>query len=97
MLVTGLISLLLFLRERSRRLYLWLAIYLITLGSGGLNDALQSNEISFTANQLYNQIFSCVAWLSLWALLLALFGMDRERSWRRWTAALAGLSLPYIR
>jgi hypothetical protein len=91
MLLTGLISLLLFLRERHRRLYLWLAIYLLVLAWGGLNDALLDSEISFMTNQLYNQIFSCVAWLSLWALLLALFGMDRERLWRRWTAALAGL------
>jgi hypothetical protein len=91
MLVTGLIALLLFMRERSRRLYLWLAIYLIALASGGLTGALLSNEIGFVTSQLYSQILSCASWLSLWALLLALFGMDRERSWRRWTAALAGL------
>jgi Stage II sporulation protein E (SpoIIE) len=91
MLVTGLISLLLFIRERSRRLYLWLAIYLITLGSGGLYNIQQRNEISFVTSQMYSQVFSCASWLSLWAVLLALFGMDRERLWRRWTAVLAVL------
>jgi hypothetical protein len=91
MLTTGLISLLLFMRERSRRLYLWLAIFLLSLGSAGLNGSPQGGEISFVTNQFYNQILSCASWLSLWALLLALFGMDREPLWRRWTAVLAGL------
>jgi serine phosphatase RsbU (regulator of sigma subunit) len=91
MLVTGLISLLLFMRERSRRLYLWVAIYLISIGMVGLNGALQSSEISFMSSQVNNQILFCTGWLSLWAVLLALFGMDREKLWRRWTIALAGL------
>jgi hypothetical protein len=31
------------------------------------------------------QLFDFAADVSLWAVLLSLFGMDRERSWGRWT------------
>jgi hypothetical protein len=92
MLVTGLISLLVFMRERRRWLYFWLALYLIAIGAAGIHNVLDTSA-GFFGNQLYIQLFSCVADLSLWALLLALFGLDQERSWRRWTLALAGLYL----
>jgi Stage II sporulation protein E (SpoIIE) len=90
MLVTGLISLLVFMRERRRWLYFWLALYLIAIGAAGIHNVLDTSA-GFFGNQLYIQVFSCVADLSLWALLLALFGLDQERSWRRWTLGLAGL------
>lgn len=90
MLVTGLISLLVFLRERRKWLYFWLALYLIAIGAAGIHNILDLS-VGFFGNQLYVQLFSCVADLSLWALLLALFGLDHERSWRRWTLGLAGL------
>ncbi len=89
-LVTGLISLLVFMRERIRWLYFWLAVYLIAIGAAGIHNVLDTSA-GFFANQVYVQLFSCMADLSLWALLLALFGLDEERSWRRWTLALAGL------
>jgi hypothetical protein len=91
MIVAGLISLLLFLRERTRWLYLWLAIYLTTIGASVLRNIIQAGDIGFFNNQLYLQVFSCAADVSLWAVLLALFGLDRERSWRRWTVGLAVL------
>jgi hypothetical protein len=90
MLVTGLISLLVFMRERRRWLYFWLALYLIAIGAAGIHNVLDISA-GFFGNQLYIQLFSCVADLSLWALLLALFGLDHERTWRRWTLGLAGL------
>jgi hypothetical protein len=92
MLVTGLISLLVFMRERNRWLYFWLALYLIAIGATGIRNVLDTGT-SFFANQLYVQVLSCIADLSLWALLLALFGLDRERSWRQRTLWLAGLYL----
>jgi hypothetical protein len=92
MLVTGLISLLAFMRERRRWLYFWLALYLIAIGARGIHNVLNTG-VGFFANQVFIQISSCVSDLSLWALLLALFGLERERSWRRWTLWLAGLYL----
>jgi hypothetical protein len=91
MMVSGLISLLLFLRERTRRLYFWLAIYLTTIGASVLRRILTPGDISAFSDQIYLQFFDLMADLSLWAVLLSLFGMDRERSWRRWTLGLAGL------
>jgi hypothetical protein len=90
MLVTGLISWLVFMRERKRWLYFWLALYLIAIGAAGIQNVLGLST-GFFGNQLYIQLVSCVADLSLWALLLALFGLDHERSWRRWTLGLASL------
>jgi hypothetical protein len=89
MIVTGLISLLLFLRERNRWLYFWMAIYLTCIGAQVLRNIAQTGDMGFVTNQLYIQFFSCVADLSLWAVMLSLFGLERDRSWRRWTIALA--------
>jgi hypothetical protein len=89
MIVTGLIALLLFLRERTRWLYFWLAIYLTAIGVSGLRNIIQTGDISFFNNQLYLQFFSCAADVSLWAVLLTLFGLDREKKWRQWTLSLA--------
>ena len=47
MIVTGLIALLLFLRERTRWLYFWLAIYLTAIGVAGLRNIVQTGDISF--------------------------------------------------
>jgi Stage II sporulation protein E (SpoIIE) len=90
MLLTGLIALLLFLRERRKSLYLWVALYLIALGALGVRPIFR-NDSSFVTDQAFIQTFSCMADLSLWVLLLSLFGLDREKSWRRWTYLLSGL------
>jgi hypothetical protein len=91
MIVTGVISFLLFLRERSRSLYLFLAIHLVAIGASGLRNFIQSHDLAFLTNQVYLQLFICVADLSLWFVLLALFGLDREKKWKQWTMALAAL------
>ncbi len=91
MMVSGFISLLLFLRERKRSLYFWLAIYLTTIGASVLRRIVQPGDIDSLTDQIYLQFFDCAADLSLWAVLLSLFGMDRERSWRRWTLGFAGV------
>jgi Stage II sporulation protein E (SpoIIE) len=91
MIVSGFISLLLFLRERTRSLYFWLAIYLTTIGLSVLRRIVASGDIGFLSDQVYLLFFDFAANVSLWAVLLSLFGMDRERSWRRWTLGLAGV------
>jgi hypothetical protein len=90
MFVTGLLSLLAFARERKRWLYLWMAIYLISIGVFGIRVFLR-DESSFFGDQLIVQIVSCMSDLSLWVLLLTLFGLDQEKVWRRWTWILAGI------
>src|SRR3984957_2041471 len=90
MIVSGFISLLLFLRERTRSLYFWLAIYLTTIGLSVLRRIVASGDIGFLSDQVYLLFFDFAANVSLWAVLLSLFGMDRERLWRRWTPGLAG-------
>jgi hypothetical protein len=93
MMVSGFISLLLFLRERTRSLYFWLAIYLTTIGATVLRRIVTPGDISSINDQIYLQLFDFAATTSLWAVLLSLFGMDREKSWRRWTLGLAGVYL----
>ena len=91
MIVSGFISLLLFLRERTRSLYFWLAIYLTTIGLSVLRRIVASGDIGYLSDQFYLLFFDFAASVSLWAVLLSLFGMDRERSWRRWTLGLVGV------
>jgi Stage II sporulation protein E (SpoIIE) len=92
MAVTGLLSLLVFLRERKKWLYLWLAIYLVAIGVRGVDSILRTAS-DFLQYQLLVQTFSCAADLSLWAVLLSLFGLDQEKRWRRLTFILAGVYL----
>ena len=88
MMATGLLALLVFLRERKKRLYLWLAIYLIAIGVQGVDGILRTSS-DFFSYQILVQMFSCAADLSLWAVLLSLFGLDQEKRWRWWTFGLA--------
>jgi hypothetical protein len=91
MMVSGFISLLLFLRERTRSLYFWLAIYLTTIGASVLRRIIQPDDLSSLSDQIYLQLFDFAADVSLWAVLLSLFGMERDRSWRRWTLGWTGV------
>jgi phosphoserine phosphatase RsbU/P len=92
--VAGLIALLLYLRERTQWLYLWLAIYLLANGLYGFRrlDVMQYG-LHFLWLQLYLQFIGAFQDISLWLLLLTLFGLSREARWRRWTKILATLYL----
>ena len=92
--VAGLIALLLYLRERTQWLYLWLAIYLLADGLIGFRrlDAVAFG-LHFLSEQLYIQFINSFQDISLWLLLLTLFGLSREARWRRWTKVLATLYL----
>ena len=93
-LVAGLLTLLLFLRDRKQWLYLWLAIYLMAEGATAFLalDAM-AYGLHFTSTQLFLQGVDAVQDISLWLLLLTLFGFGRDQNWRRLTAVLAALYL----
>jgi hypothetical protein len=92
--VAGMIALLLYLRERSQWLYLWLAIYLLSNGLYGFRRLdVMSYGLHFLWLQLYLQLVGAIQDISLWLLLLTLFGLNREARWRRWTKILATLYL----
>ena len=92
--VAGLIALLLYLRERTQWLYLWLAIYLLADGLIGFRrlDAMNYG-LHFVTLQIYLQFVEATQDISLWLLLLTLFGLSREARWRRWTKILATIYL----
>ena len=92
--VAGLIALLLYLRERTQWLYLWLAIYLLADGLTGFRRLdFITYGLHFVWEQLYIQFVNSFQDISLWLLLLTLFGLSREARWRRWTKILALLYL----
>ncbi len=92
--VAGLISLLLYLRERTQWLYLWLAIYLLSDGLTGFRRLdFITYGFHFVWEQLYIQFCNAFQDISLWLLLLTLFGLSREARWRKWTKVLAVLYL----
>jgi hypothetical protein len=92
--VAGLIALLLYLRERSQWLFLWLAMYLLADGVIGFRrlDAIQQG-LHLGALQLYLQFVGSFQDMSLWLLLLTLFGLSGERSWRLLTTVLVAMYL----
>lgn len=92
--VAGLLALVLFLWERKQWLYLWLAIYLL---ANGMNAFRVFGPIlyglRFVGLQFYIQFVGAFADISLWLLLLTLFGLGGEVRWRRWTIVLAAIYL----
>jgi hypothetical protein len=94
LLVIGLLTLLLFLRDRKQWLYLWLAIYLFADGVHGFRQlsALRYG-LNLIDDQLIAQFIGAFQDISLWLLLLTLFGLSSDRKWRRWTVALGALYL----
>ncbi len=86
-LVIGFLSFLLYLRDRSQGLYLWLALYLVAGGLAGLQN-LSAFRFGMTWHtyQLATQLLECSQDISIWLILLSLFGMAHERQWRRATA-----------
>lgn len=93
-LMAGLLSLLLFLRDRKQWVYLWLGIYLFADGLTGLErlDVFRYGML-YTSQQLFVQFQSAFQDISLWLLLLTLFGLSEEPRWRRWTKILAAIYL----
>jgi hypothetical protein len=93
-LVIGLLSFLLYLRDRKQSVYLWLALYLVAAGLQGLQQlSMFRLGITWHTYQLVTQLLSSAQDISIWLILLSLFGMMRERQWRRATAWLVAAYL----
>lgn len=93
-LVIGALSFLLYLRDRKQGLYLWLAIYLVTSGLSGLQAlSVFRSGMSFRSYQLITQLLTSSQDISMWLILLSLFGMSHERHWRRPTAWIIAIYL----
>jgi Stage II sporulation protein E (SpoIIE) len=93
-LVIGLLSFLLYLRDRKQGLYLWLSMYLISAGLIGFRQlSFFRYGLTFRTNQLLTQLLSSAQDISMWLILLALFGMAQERRWRRATTWLIAIYL----
>ena len=93
-LVVGLLSFLLYLRDTKQGLYLWLALYLV---ASGLIGSRQLSAFffgyTFHTNQLITQLLSSSMDISIWLILLALFGMAHQPRWKRVTAWLVAIYL----
>jgi hypothetical protein len=93
-LVIGVLSFLLYLRDRKQGLYLWLALYLVASGLTGLHGLSAFRlGMTFKTYQLITQLLSSSQDISLWLILLSLFGMVQERRWRRATGWIVALYL----
>jgi hypothetical protein len=93
-LVAGILSFLLYLRYRHQGLYLWLALYLV---AAGLQGCYRISAIRFDLTnasfQLAIQLFNCLQDISIWMILLFLFGIEKDHRWRRATNWLIALYL----
>jgi hypothetical protein len=93
-LVIGLLSFLLYLRNRKQGLYLWLAVFLVAQGITGLLELSAFRfALTFYTYQLNTQLLISSKDISLWLILLSLFGMAHERRWRRATGWLITIYL----
>ena len=95
LLVSGLIALILFIRRRSEWLLLWLAIFLLADSLNGFINILLPFRygLTFSTQQLIVQVQNSMQDISLWLMLLNLFGLIALPRWRRWTIILASLYL----
>lgn len=92
--ITGIIALVLFLRERRNLIYLWLGLLFVAnfLASlEGLNPvAFGLAHLGYTS---YYYLTLALQNIALWMLLLTLFGWHKRRIWKLWTTAVIALYL----
>lgn len=94
LLLIGMIAIGMWAFDRSRRLQLWLGVFL--LGVAGYSLAIFSTfrrSATLEWQQLYLYFVFSAMEVGLWMVVMVLFGLDKERAWRRRTGALAALSL----
>jgi Stage II sporulation protein E (SpoIIE) len=93
-LVIGLLSFLLYLRDRKQGLYIWLALYLVASGIVQFQQLSAIRDFStFRGYQLVTQLETSAQDISMWLILLSLFGMAQERQWRRVTGWITAVYL----
>ena len=93
-LVIGMLSFLLYLRDRKQGLYFWLALYLVASGIVQFQGLSAISSVStFHLYQLMSQLEICARDISMWMILLSLFGMAQERQWRRVTGWIIAIYL----
>lgn len=93
-LVAGLLSLLLYFRDRRQGLYLWLALYLLATGLHAMVGLSAFILVAtFRVTQFAIQFVICFEEISMWMILLYLFGMAGIPRWRRVTAWLIAIYL----
>ena len=87
--MSSVFALLLFFKDRQDKLPLWLSIYLLSSSLAGIESL---SVVRFGTNlptlQLLLLSVDCGRDLSLWLILLSVFGLWKERLWRRWTIGL---------
>lgn len=92
--ITGIIAVVLFLRERRNLIYLWLGLLFI---ANFLECLEGTNPVNLGLTNFLGKAFYHVALslqhISLWMLLLTLFGWHSRRTWRVWTVAVIALHL----
>jgi Stage II sporulation protein E (SpoIIE) len=93
-LVIGVLSFLMYLRDRRQSLYLWLAIYLVAGGLQGFQQLSVFRAImNWRTYQLVIQLLNSAGDICMWLILLALFGMTQEKRWRRATSVIIAIYL----
>jgi hypothetical protein len=94
LLLVGVIAVGMWAFDRSRRLQLWLGVFLLGLAGTAVAFFPAWNRFeTYGWSQLRLNVLYSAKDLGLWMLVLVLFGLDRERVWRRTTGVLAALYL----
>jgi Stage II sporulation protein E (SpoIIE) len=92
--VIGGFSLGLWAINRRRRLNLWLGVFLLCSACtvvAAFPDFQRS--VDYGWHQLYLQLYDAGVDIGVWMLVLTLFGLDRDRLWRRTTAIFVAVYL----
>ncbi|MBB5057383.1 hypothetical protein HDF16_002068 [Granulicella aggregans] len=92
--VIGGFSLGLWAINRRRKLNLWLGVFLLCSACtvvAAFPDFQRS--VDYGWHQLYLQLYDAGVDIGVWMLVLTLFGLDRERLWRRTTAIFVAVYL----
>jgi serine phosphatase RsbU (regulator of sigma subunit) len=89
--VLGILGLIAWLRDRSLKVMLWMAIYALLQP---VHVVLYNAHIGFPYHFLYgcNIVTDGIGSISLWFLLLYLLGLDRQPRLKQWTIRLATAS-----
>jgi hypothetical protein len=94
LLLVGMIAIGMWAFDRSRRLPLWLGVFLLGLVGQDASLFPAWRRIQrFDWDQVHLGVVQSAEELALWMLILVLFGLDKERVWQRMTAAVAAVYL----